>query len=193
MMDLICSSLVDSIHTKQSILDSPALLDAIESVAQQTIDTLNAGGKVLLCGNGGSASDAQHLTGEFVSRFRFDRPALAAVALNCNATILTAIGNDYAYELIFKRQVEALGKPGDILWGFSTTGNSKNVSLALKAAKAAGIKTVGFLGGSGGCCLEDCDTALLVPSADPPRVQECHITMGHIICDCVEQAMFAKP
>lgn len=192
MMDLICSSLRDSIQAKQAVLDSPALLAAIEKVSVQAVATLRAGGKILLCGNGGSASDAQHLTGEFVSRFRFDRPALAAVALNCNATILTAIGNDYDYQLIFKRQVEALGRPGDMLWGFSTTGNSKNVALAMKAAKAAGMTTVGFLGGSGGCCLEECDTALLVPTADTPRVQECHITMGHIICDCVEREMFGK-
>lgn len=192
MMDLICSSLRDSIQAKQAVLDSPALLAAIEKVSVQAVATLRAGGKILLCGNGGSASDAQHLTGEFVSRFRFDRPALAAVALNCNATILTAIGNDYDYQLIFKRQVEALGRPGDMLWGFSTTGNSKNVALAMKAAKAAGMTTVGFLGGNGGCCLEECDTALLVPTADTPRVQECHITMGHIICDCVEREMFGK-
>lgn len=192
MKDLIQSSIRDSIRAKEAILASPALLETVSRVAEETVRSLRDGGKVLLCGNGGSAADAQHLAGEFVSRFRFDRPALPAVALNCNASIVTAIGNDYAYRLIFRRQVEALGRPGDILWAFSTTGSSENIRLAMEAARAMGMRTVGFLGGSGGVCLEVSDDALLVPSGDTPRVQECHIMLGHILCDCVERTLFGK-
>lgn len=192
MEKLIRTSIQDSIRAKEDILASPTLLETLEHVAGETIRILQNGGKVLLCGNGGSAADAQHLAGEFVSRFRFDRPALPAVALNCNASILTAIGNDYAYRLIFQRQVEALGQPGDMLWAFSSTGNSENIRLAMQAARERGIRTVGFLGGSGGTCLEMADDVLLVPSPDTPRVQECHIMMGHILCDCVEQALFGN-
>ncbi len=190
MEQLIRSSIQDSIQTKQRLLDSPELLSVLQKTAEETIRVLKNGGKVLLCGNGGSASDAQHLAGEFVSRFRFDRPALPAVALNCNASILTSIGNDYAYRLIFQRQVEALGRPGDILWAFSSTGRSENILLAMETARSAGIATAGFLGGDGGDCLAAADYPLLVPSCDTPRVQECHIMMGHILCDCIEQALF---
>lgn len=190
MEQLIQSSIQDSIQAKQRLLESPELLSVLQKTAEATIRALKNGGKVLLCGNGGSASDAQHLAGEFVSRFRFDRPALPAVALNCNASILTSIGNDYEYRLIFQRQVEALGRPGDILWAFSSTGRSENILLAMEAARSAGIATVGFLGGDGGACLAPADYPLLVPSRDTPRVQECHIMMGHILCDCIEQVLF---
>ena len=192
MRDLIVSSIRDSFLLKQKILDTPELLAQIDQAAEATIQSLRGGGKVLLCGNGGSASDAQHLAGEFVSRFRYDRAPLPAVALNCNASILTAIGNDYAYELVFERQVNALGNPGDTLWAFSTTGNSPNICRALTAAKSRGMKTVGFLGGTGGSCLAASDIPLLVPSGDTPRVQECHILIGHALCDCIERALFPK-
>ena len=192
MRDLIRSSIQDSVELKQKILADPALLEQLRLGAEETIRCLRAGGKVLLCGNGGSASDAQHLAGEDVSRNRYDRPPLPAVALNCNASILTAIGNDYEYRLVFQRQVEGLGCPGDVLWAFSTTGNSENVELALRAARKRGMKTLGFLGGSGGGCLSESDIPLLVPGGDTPRVQECHILMGHILCDCVERALFPR-
>ena len=192
MREFIKDSIEDSIRLKQEIYQSQEFLDEILRVGEETIDTLKNGGKVLLCGNGGSASDAQHLTAEFVSRFRIDRKPLPAVALNCNASILTSIGNDYAYELIFARQVQALGRPGDILWCFTTTGNSKNIALALKTARTMGIKTVGFLGGSGGQCLEHCDFSFLVPGKDTPRIQESHIMIGHILCDCIEKTLFGK-
>lgn len=190
MEQLIQSSIQDSIQVKQRLLASPELMSILQKTAEESIRVLKQGGKVLLCGNGGSASDAQHLAGEFVSRLRFDRPALPAVALNCNASILTAIGNDYAYRLIFQRQVEALGKPGDILWAFSSTGNSENILLAMETARSLGIATAGFLGGTGGACLAAADYPLLVPSSDTPRVQECHIMMGHILCDCIERSLF---
>lgn len=192
MEKLIQESIRDSIRLKETVLTSCLLLELLERVSQETIQVLRSGGKVLLCGNGGSAADAQHLAAEFVSRFRFDRPALAAVALNCNASVLTGVGNDYAYDQVFKRQVEALGQPGDMLWAFSSTGNSENICLAMEAARARGMRTVGFLGGSGGICLKMADDAILVPSTDTPRVQECHIMMGHILCDCVEQAIFGE-
>lgn len=192
MRRFIKDSIEDSIRLKQEIYQSQEFLDEILHVGEETISTLKKGGKVLLCGNGGSASDAQHLAAEFVSRFRIDREPLPAIALNCNASILTSIGNDYAYKRIFERQVQALGRPGDILWCFTTTGNSKNILLAMKAAKAVGIKTVGFLGGNGGECLEYCDFSFLVPGADTPRIQESHIMIGHILCDCIEKAMFGE-
>ncbi len=192
MRNLIESSIRDSMELKRRMLESPELLAQIDRAAEESVRALRSGGKVLLCGNGGSASDAQHLAGEFVSRFRYDRAPLPAVALNCNASILTAIGNDYDYELVFERQVRALGKPGDVLWAFSTTGNSKNVARALAAARELGMKTVGFLGGSGGVCLAEAEIPLLVPSGDTPRVQECHITIGHALCDCVERELFPR-
>ncbi len=192
MRNLIESSIRDSMELKRRMLESPELLAQIDRAAEESVRALRSGGKVLLCGNGGSASDAQHLAGEFVSRFRYDRAPLPAVALNCNASILTAIGNDYDYELVFERQVRALGRPGDVLWAFSTTGNSKNVARALAAARELGMKTVGFLGGSGGVCLAEAEIPLLVPSGDTPRVQECHITIGHALCDCVERELFPR-
>lgn len=192
MRNLIESSIRDSMELKRRMLESPELLAQIDRAAEESVRALRSGGKVLLCGNGGSASDAQHLAGEFVSRFRYDRAPLPAVALNCNASILTAIGNDYDYELVFERQVRALGKPGDVLWAFSTTGNSKNVASALATARELGMKTVGFLGGSGGVCLAEAEIPLLVPSGDTPRVQECHITIGHALCDCVERELFPR-
>lgn len=193
MMDLIQKSISDSIAVKQAILADPQLLSQVERAAEVTLATLKAGGKVLICGNGGSAADTQHLAGEFVSRFRFDRPPLPAIAFNTNTSTLTSIGNDYEYAMIFSRQVEAFGKPGDILWGITTTGGSENIRRAFEAARSRGITTVGFLGGSGGACLSWTDIPLLVPSFDTPRVQESHILLGHILCDCVEQAMFGTP
>ena len=188
----IREAISQSISVKQLILGSTELINQLEAAARATIRSLQNGGKVLLCGNGGSAADAQHLAGEFVSRFRFNRPALPAVAMNTNASILTAIGNDYGFSILFSRQVEALSAPGDVLWAFSTTGNSENIRNALSCAKERGVLTLAFLGGTGGGCLKYADFPLLVPSADTPRVQEAHIMMGHILCDCIEKTMF-KP
>lgn len=197
--ELIRQALAESIRLKQRILDDPAFLTLVEEAATLTLEAVRRGKKVLICGNGGSAADAQHLCGEFVSRFRFDRPSLPAIALNCNTSTMTSIGNDYDYSLLFSRQVQGLGAEGDVLWAISTSGNSANICNALAAARDKGMVTVGFLGGTdaggkmpGGCCAPLCDVALTVPGDDTPRIQEVHILLGHVLCDIVERGMFGK-
>ncbi len=168
------------------------LQTSVAAAAQACIASLKAGGKVLFAGNGGSAADAQHMAGEFVSRFAFDRPGMAAIALTTDTSILTAIGNDYGYEKLFERQVQALGRSGDVLVAYTTSGQSPNILRALEAARSRGIVTVGFTGNRGGPIVELCDHLLAVPSADTPKVQEGHLVLGHILCGLVENAMF-KP
>jgi len=192
MQELIRRSISDSISLKQQLLADPEILQNIERAAIDAAAVFQSGGKILLCGNGGSAADAQHLAAEFVSRFRFDRPALPALALNCNASVLTSIGNDYDYDYIFQRQTEALGRRGDLLWCFTTTGHSQNIARALRQARQTGMHTVGFLGSGGGICLPETDLAFLIPSDDTPRIQEAHIMIGHVICDCIEQSLFGQ-
>ncbi len=160
------------------------------TVAAALVEALKGGGKILFCGNGGSAADAQHLAAELAGRLRLERRALPAVALTVNASTLTAVANDYGYEAVFARQVEALGKTGDVLVGISTSGSSPNVVAALKAAKAAGLVTVGLLGESGGAMEEFCDHSLRAPSHDTQRIQEIHIAIGHAICEIVEDDLF---
>ena len=151
---------------------------------------LSNGSKLLVMGNGGSAADSQHFVAEIVGRFKMERKALPAVALSTDTSILTAIGNDYGFESIFSRQVEALAEPGDVMVGLSTSGNSPNVLKALKAAHERGCRTVGLLGKDGGSIRTACDLALVVPSTDTPRIQEGHITIIHIVCDLVEKKLF---
>lgn len=165
---------------------------AIETAAQACIESLRAGGKLLFAGNGGSAADAQHMAGEYVSRFMYDRPGLAAVALTTDTSILTAIGNDYGYENLFARQVQALGRPGDVFIGYSTSGTSPNVLKGFEAARAAGLTCIGFTGSRRGPMHELCHIVLAVPSAETPKIQEGHFVLGHIICALVEQAMFPR-
>jgi len=153
-------------------------------------NALRAGSKVLLCGNGGSAADAQHIAAELAGRLRIERPALPALALTVNPSVLTAVANDYGYEAVFARQVEALGRPGDVLIGISTSGASGNVVAALAAARSAGMRTVGLMGKAGGPMKEHCDVAILVPSSDTQRIQEVHIVVGHAICELVERGLF---
>jgi D-sedoheptulose 7-phosphate isomerase len=160
-------------------------------VARLCVAALSAGNKIMLAGNGGSAADAQHLAAEFVSRFSFDRPGLAAVALTTDTSALTAIGNDYGFDKLFSRQVEALGRAGDVFVGISTSGNSPNVLGALAACRAKGIVTVGLTGRSGGRMAALCDHCLHMPSDETPKVQEGHIVVGHVICGLVEREMFA--
>jgi D-sedoheptulose 7-phosphate isomerase len=167
-----------------------ALSETGAAVAAALVDALKAGGKVLFCGNGGSAADAQHLAAELAGRLRLERRALPAVALTVNASTLTAVANDYGYEAVFARQVEGLGKGGDVLIGISTSGSSANVVAALKAAKAAGLVTVGLLGESGGAMEEYCDHLVRAPSRDTQRIQELHIAIGHAICAVVEEELF---
>ncbi len=169
-----------------------ALCEATAQAASRVVDSLRAGGKLMVCGNGGSAADAQHWAGELVSRFHYDRPGLPAIALTTDTSILTAIGNDYGYERLFARQVEALGRPGDVLFAISTSGRSPNILAALKAARERQIVTVGFTGASGGTMRELCDLCLRVPSDSTPRIQEGHEVLGHAICAMVEAAIFPR-
>ena len=157
------------------------------------IDCYEAGNKILVAGNGGSAADAQHIVAEFVSRFNFDRTGLPALALTTDSSILTAVGNDYGYEQLFRRQLEANGVAGDIFLGISTSGNSPNILAALEAAKQKGIMSFGFTGESGGKMRALCDHCLRVPSGDTPRIQEAHILIGHTLCAMVELALFEDP
>jgi D-sedoheptulose 7-phosphate isomerase len=169
--------------------DLPPLI--AETVAL-LVETFTRGGKLLVMGNGGSAADAQHFVAEIVGRFKMERRALPAIALSTDTSILTAIGNDYGFDRIFRRQVEALAVSGDVVVGISTSGNSQNVLQALKLAREKGCRTVGLLGKDGGSIKAACDLALIVPTGDTPRVQEGHITIIHIICDLLEKTMFSQ-
>jgi D-sedoheptulose 7-phosphate isomerase len=190
--EYISSQVKKSIDVKQKLLDSQELMDLIQEVALKCVEVYKNGNKTLIAGNGGSAADAQHIAGEFVSRFYFDRPGLASIALTTDTSIITAIGNDYGYEKLFSRQVQANGVKGDIFIGISTSGNSANVIEALKECKEKGIITVGLTGEKGGKMSEMCDYCIRVPSNETPRVQEAHILIGHIICAVVEEAIFGK-
>ncbi len=178
--------------SRLSALCARQLTEQIASIAAVFSQTLRKGHKILLFGNGGSAADAQHLAGELVNRFLYDRRALAAIALTVDTSVLTCIANDSDYSLIFSRQLEALGKTGDLALGISTSGNSPNVLKALETARKLGLTTVGFSGGTGGKLLEAVDYSLVVPSAITPRIQEAHITIGHIICQLVEEELFPQ-
>lgn len=178
-----------SIAVKQALLSDEALLDSTVRVAQVIERALRAGNKVMLAGNGGSAADAQHLAAEFVSRFEFDRPGLASIALNTDTSMLTAIGNDYGYDHVFARQVEANGRSGDVFIGISTSGNSKNVLRAVESCRDRGIVTVALCG-SGGRLREVCEHVVAVPSTHTPRIQESHILLGHVICGLVESSIW---
>lgn len=164
----------------------------IEKVAQICATCIANGGKLLLCGNGGSAADAQHLAAEFVNRFLFDRRALPALALTTDTSILTAVGNDSAFEYVFSRQVEALGRKGDILIAISTSGNSPNVLNAIKAASAAGMQTVGLTGEGGGAMAQICSVLFDVPSRHTPLIQEVHLTLEHLLCQLTDHFLFPK-
>ena len=169
-----------------------ALLNQVAECAETIVETIRNGGKVLIAGNGGSAADAQHIAGEFVSRFHYDRPGLAAIALTTDTSILTAIGNDYGYERLFSRQVQALGREGDVFIGISTSGNSANVIAAFHEAKQFKLKTIGLTGNTGGKMADMCYITLRMPSPETPKIQEGHIAIGHIICGLVEAAMFPR-
>ncbi|WP_175968308.1 D-sedoheptulose-7-phosphate isomerase [Burkholderia sp. BCC0322] len=167
-------------------------LARIEQVADRVTEALRRGNKILLAGNGGSAADAQHIAGEFVSRFNFDRPGLAAFALTVDSSVMTAIGNDYGYEKLFERQIQATGRPGDIFWAYSTSGRSPNILRALEVAKAAGMFSVGFTGNGPGAAemRQRADISIEIPCASTPKIQEGHLVCGHIICGIVEERIF---
>jgi len=187
MRDRIKDILLESIQVKEELLRS--YVGQIKGIADLIIECLKKGGKVILCGNGGSAADAQHIAAEFIGRFKRDRTALAAISLTTNSSVLTSLANDYGYDVVFSKQVEALAQKNDILIGISTSGKAKNVALALKQAKKSNIKTVALTGGDGGDLAKLADVSFIVPSAITARIQEAHITVGHIICELVEQIL----
>jgi len=186
----VSDSIKASIATKQQLLGNQELIGMIAKVSELLVKTFTQGNKVMLFGNGGSAADSQHIAAEFVGRFAFNRPALPALALSVNTSCLTAIGNDYGFDQAFSRQIEALGRPGDMAIGISTSGNSPNVLLGLETAKKMGIHTVAFAGCTGGKMKGASDYCICAPSNDTPRIQECHILIGHIISELTEATIF---
>jgi D-sedoheptulose 7-phosphate isomerase len=190
MQEQIQRIIESSIQTKQSILANTSMLDVIAQCSEIITKAFRDGNKVLFCGNGGSAADAQHLAAEFSGRFYTDREALPAEALHCNTSYITAVANDYSYDVVYSRMINGIGRPGDILIGLSTSGNSKNIVEAFKTAKLKNMITIGFTGESGGVMKNISDYLLNVPSSDTPRIQESHIMLGHIICQLVEEKYF---
>lgn len=186
----IIEQIQESVSVKESILTNPSLLEEIEKAAILVTDTYKSGFKTLIAGNGGSAADAQHIAGEFVSRFYFDRPGIPSIALTTDTSVLTAIGNDYGFERLFERQVQAQGQKGDVFIGITTSGNSENIVRALFACKEKGISSIVLTGELGGKVADLCDICIKVPSKETPRIQESHILIGHIICCIVEESLF---
>jgi D-sedoheptulose 7-phosphate isomerase len=186
----VSQSIEASIAVKQLLLNDADVLSTIARVSELLVEALIQGKKPILFGNGGSAADAQHIAAELVGRFAFDRPALPALALSVNSSCLTAIGNDYGFDVVFARQIEALGGSGDVAIGISTSGNSPNVVSALAVARKMGLHTVALTGGSGGALKTAVDHCICVPSIETPRIQECHILIGHTISELVEESIF---
>jgi len=189
----ITESILASIGVKQRILSDANLVEMIREVAETCVEAFCQGNKVLFCGNGGSAADAQHLAAEFSGRYYYDRNPLPSEALHVNSSYLTAVANDYSYEEVYSRMLRATGKEGDVLIALSTSGNSPNILKALAAAHEMGIITVGFTGETGGRMRNLCDFLINVPSKDTPRIQESHIMIGHILCEYVESTIFPNP
>jgi len=194
MEDLLTKAIAEQLRETADNLRAmsvdAALHDAITRVATACIEALRQGNKILFAGNGGSAADAQHLAAELISRFHYDRPGLPAFSLSTDTSVLTAIGNDYGYEHLFARQIEAVGNAGDVFFGISTSGRSPNILKALQTARTKGLLTVGLTGHRGGQMPELCDHCLRVPSDSTPRIQEGHIAMGHSICQLIESQLF---
>jgi D-sedoheptulose 7-phosphate isomerase len=191
-MDRAAEAIGESIELKKKILADGNILETITTVAKEIENTFREGCKVFFCGNGGSAADAQHLAAEFSGRFYFDRPPLFSEALHVNTSYLTAVANDYSYDEVYSRLLRAKGSRGDVLVALSTSGNSKNIAKALDVAGETGMITVGLTGEGGGLIRDKCKYLIAVPSKDTPRIQEAHITIGHVICELVEAAMFGK-
>lgn len=190
--EIILNQIEKSISVKSALLNDSFTIELIDKAADLITKAYRRGKKTMLAGNGGSAADAQHIAGEFVSRFYFDRPGIPSIALTTDTSILTAIGNDYGYEKLFERQVQTQGVEGDIFIGISTSGNSANVVKALEACKEKGIHTISLTGQGGGKMKELSDICIEVPSNETPRIQECHILIGHIICCIVEENLFSQ-
>ena len=191
-MQIIRQSIAESIRVKQLLLSDEILLKTIQDVAEAATQVFRADGKILFCGNGGSAGDAQHIAAELSGRFYLDRKPLYAEALHVNSSYLTAVANDYSFDEVYARMVEAAGRKGDMLVGISTSGNSPNVLRALQKAHEIGLKTVGLTGAAGGKMNNYCDFLINIPSSDTPRIQESHILVGHIWCQMIESALFGK-
>ncbi len=192
MRDLLIKAMEDSIRVKQTFLGTSELVDLIETIARKMVEVLRSDGRIYFCGNGGSAADAQHLAAELSGRFYKDRSPLPAEALHVNTSFLTAVANDYGYEVVYARLLRAMGRPGDMLWALSTSGNSPNILHALHAAREIGMITVGLTGETGGQMVDQCDYLVRVPSRDTPRIQETHMLIGHAICAAVEAALFGS-
>jgi D-sedoheptulose 7-phosphate isomerase len=186
----VSRSIQASIAVKELLLKSTEVVTLVAKVSELLVGAFQKGNKVLLFGNGGSAADAQHIAAEFVGRFAFNRPALPALALNVNTSCVTAIGNDYGFDLVFSRQIEALARPGDVAVGISTSGQSRNVIRAMSTAKKMELHTVGLTGASEKGLKDAVEYCICVPSTETPRIQECHILIGHIISQLVEQTIF---
>lgn len=182
----------ESIALKEQILQQEELIASLEAIATQCVATFRAGGKVLFCGNGGSAADAQHLAAELSGRFYYDRPPLYSEALHVNTSYVTAVANDYSYDEIYARMIKAQGRKGDVLIGISTSGNSGNVLKAMEAARELEMKNVALTGQTGGKMKALADFLLNIPSTDTPRIQEAHILLGHILCELIETEMFPQ-
>ncbi len=190
MKDLVRRQLAQSIATMQAVHDDDQIHETMLAIGKLTADSMRAGGKLLVAGNGGSAADSQHLVAEFVARLTVDRPALRAIALTTDSSILTAIGNDWAFDYVFARQIEALALPGDVFLGISTSGNSKDILRALHQAKKQGVHTIGFTGNGGGQMREICDHNIVIPSNVTMNIQESHLALEHIFCMLVERYTF---
>ena len=187
---MIKKAIQESIAVKERILADNILLEKIENVARLAVEVFRQDGKMLFCGNGGSAADAQHIAAELSGRFYMDRKPLFAEALHVNASYMTAVANDYGFEQVYSRMVGAAGKKGDMLVAISTSGNSKNITLAAEKAKMQGMIVIGLTGKNGGNLAEFCDILLNIPSTDTPRIQEAHILIGHILCELIESELF---
>jgi D-sedoheptulose 7-phosphate isomerase len=186
MKEMIQNELNGHVATAQLVADT--MNGIIQKACEMAVETLKNGGKILIFGNGGSAADAQHIAAELTGRYKTERPSLAGIALTTDTSALTAIGNDYGYDRVFDRQLEGLGRAGDMAIGISTSGNSKNVISALELAKQKGMKTLGLSGRDGGGMNSACELNIIIPSNDTPRIQEMHITIGHIICQAIDEA-----
>ena len=192
MKNYIKEQIKQSFQTKQAIYENEELLETIMQVAKACVEVYKNGKKTILAGNGGSAADAQHIAAELVGRYGFDRPSIPSLALTTDTSNLTAIGNDYGYDQVFSRQLDGMGQEGDLFFGISTSGNSKNVINAFEVAKKKGITTVALVGRDGGAMAKMADFAIVVPSNATPRIQESHILIGHIICDIIEKELFGE-
>jgi len=190
MKEIIREIIQESIQVKLKLLSNELIIEQLEQVSLKIITSLQKGKRIYFCGNGGSAADAQHLAAELSGRFYTDRPALPAEALHCNTSYLTAVANDYSYEVVYQRLIEGIGQEDDILIGLSTSGNSKNIIRAIESANAKNMITIGLTGSKGGQLKEICQFWIGVPSDDTPRIQESHILVGHIICQMVEERIF---